>query len=191
MHNQPEERGRLPAALPDAQPTAPNPANGTSAPIRLARAASLGEPGRQTYASDPFPCRPSRRSRPSALFSMNHSFRLHARAGLAAAAAAFALASCSDSPGGPTGGGGGGGGGALAVAITASMTQPSLLRAPVDPAATLDCTLVLHGKATGTAGATGQWGKGVFRFFAGPQRDVPIDSFTVSAEEIRQSWDVP
>jgi hypothetical protein len=121
---------------------------------------------------------------------MAHPFRPPVRAGLIAAAA-FALAACSDSPSGPPTGGGGGGGGSLTVAITASMTQPNFLRAPVDPAATLECPLVLHGKATGPAGATAQWGNGVFRFFAGPQRDVPIDSFTVTADEIRQSWDPP
>ncbi len=102
--------------------------------------------------------------------------------------AALAVAACSDSPSGAPRGSPDG---ALTVSITARMTQTDLLRAPVDPFATLYCELVLHGKATGPAGTTAQWGRGVFRFFTGLQRDVPTDSFTVSADEIGQSWDSP
>jgi hypothetical protein len=105
----------------------------------------------------------------------------HARAA-AFVTAALALAACSDSPSGSTPKSD------LTVQIAATMSPPRPATIPGDTTLLLQCDLTLHATATGKERVTAQWGTGIFRFYAGPNRTTAIDSFTVSSNEIAESW---
>ncbi|HEX9938434.1 MAG TPA: hypothetical protein VGB15_14960 [Longimicrobium sp.] len=93
-----------------------------------------------------------------------------------------ALTACSDSPSESKP--------ALTVQISATTGPPTHTTLPGDPTPVLQCELVLSATATGAAKATAQWGDGKFRIFVGANRETAMDSFTIAAQEIHESWGV-
>ncbi|HEU4561797.1 MAG TPA: hypothetical protein VFS20_28490 [Longimicrobium sp.] len=97
--------------------------------------------------------------------------------------AAATLASCSDSPGGSDA--------PVVIQISASTGPPTYTSVPGDPRPHLLCELVLRATATGEPNKSAVWSAANFRLFSGPNRETAVDSFTVSTEEIQQSWGSP
>jgi hypothetical protein len=112
---------------------------------------------------------------------MRSLLRRPAFAGLLAVLTA-ALAACSDSPSESKP--------SLTVQISATTGPPTHTTLPGDPTPVLQCELVLSATATGAAKATAQWGAGKFRIFVGTNRETAMDSFSISAQEIQESWGV-
>lgn len=78
----------------------------------------------------------------------------------------------------------------LEVRLQAGMTAPSV-EVGQGGVALVRCDLTLGATATGPQDRSATWLDATFHFYAGANRAAPVDSFTVSAAEMRQAWGSP